>query len=71
MMDEELGIMKDQPLMMDAFMGKMLEVYPQAELGQDNDMQLVIYTGWYQDPDENEYIYLKDDEDDRVEESAH
>ncbi len=37
----------------DEFMEKMLSVFPDAEAGQDNDGQLVIYTGlqirWGQD----------------------
>lgn len=59
--DSPLGIMQGEDLMVDAFMNKMLEAFPTAELGMDDEGQLVIYTGWYQDPDENEYIYLKSD----------
>jgi len=36
-----------EPLTEDEVMRRMLQVFPDAELGQDNEGQLVVYTGLY------------------------
>ena len=40
--------MKDKlgPYHFDDIVRIMLEVFPEMELGEDNDGQLIVYTGW-------------------------
>ena len=37
------------PITQDDVMRRVLQVFPHAELGEDNDGQLVVYTGLYLD----------------------
>ena len=47
----------------DDLMQKALSVFPEATVGEDNEGQLIVYTGWYRDPDDEDNLYLKDDSD--------
>ena len=40
--------MKDKlgPYHFDDIMRMMLDIFPEMELGEDNDGQLIVYTGW-------------------------
>ena len=57
--DSPLGVMEGEDLTKEAFMHKMLEAYPLSEVSEDEEGQLIIHTGWYQDPDEPDYIYYR------------
>ena len=37
------------PYHYDDIMKMMLDIFPEMELGEDNDGQLIVYTGWTSD----------------------
>lgn len=51
-------------MLMDEFMQKVLTIFPEAEVGMDEDKQITISTGWFQDPDEQEHVYTDGEQND-------
>jgi hypothetical protein len=45
---------------MDGFIGFVLANFPQAEVGEDNDGQLIIYTNLHQDPETGQIVPFKE-----------
>jgi hypothetical protein len=45
-------------MLVDEFMQRMLKLFPEAEIRLgDDDRQVVILTGWFQDPDDENHFY--------------
>jgi len=44
-------------ILVDEFMQRMLKLFPEAEVGLDDNKQVVISTGWFQDPDDSDHFY--------------
>lgn len=54
--------MATKSIPIDEFMVKMTTAFPKAEMGQDNDGQIIVYTGLWltQDNDSNEIVVESD-----------
>ena len=55
--------MKDKlgPYHFDDIVRIMLEIFPEMELGEDNDGQLIVYTGWEAASSDGFYCPMKED----------
>ena len=53
-MENKLG-----PYHFDDIMRMMLNIFPEMELGEDNDGQLVVYTGWECTSSDNMYVPME------------
>ena len=49
----------------DDFMRKMLDAFPNAQAGEDNDGQLIIYTDLMEDANGNVVSYIDSDEQEK------
>ena len=55
--------MKDKlgPYHFDDIVRIMLDIFPEMELGEDNDGQLIVYTGWEACSGDGFYAPMKED----------
>jgi len=47
------------PIHFDDIMRIMLDIFPEMELGEDNDGQLIVYTNWECTSSDNMYVPMK------------